>query len=84
MTASQDAIIDKTEIYNNSVHGFCTQYFLGDYCFPEKLEQAIGDFVNYFNHHRYNEALDNVTPADVYYGRSTYILDRRAAIKKKM
>jgi hypothetical protein len=49
MTASKDALIDKTMTYKNSVHEFCTQYFLDGYCFPEKLEQATGDFVNYLN-----------------------------------
>jgi len=56
---------------------------LDNYYFPEKLEQAINDFVKYFNYQRYHEALDNLTPADVYYGYSKYILDRRAAIKKQ-
>ena len=56
---------------------------LDNYYFPEKLEQVIGDFVNYFNYHRYNEALDNLRPADLYYGRSKMILDQRALIKEQ-
>jgi transposase InsO family protein len=56
---------------------------LDNYYYPEKLEAAISDFVNYYNYHRYHESLDNVTPADVYYGRSKVILERRAHIKEQ-
>jgi len=80
----KDAPIDKTMTYNNSVHRFCTHYFWGDYSFPERLEQNIGDFVKYFNYQRYHEALDNLTPVDVYYSRSKIILDQRAFIKEQM
>ena len=39
--------------------------------------------MNYYNHERYHESLDNLTPADVYYGRVQTILNRRARIKLK-
>ena len=48
-----------------------------------KLEQAIGQFVHYYNHERYHESLDNVTPADMYYGRYQQIMDDRAMTKKQ-
>ena len=50
------------------------------YC-PCELEGQIGLFVDYYNHHRYHEALNNLTSTDVCYGRSREILTRRAKIK---
>ncbi len=43
------------------------------------LRAAIGQFVAYYNQRRYHEALDNVTPDDVYYGRKAATRQRRAA-----
>ncbi len=42
--------------------------------FPWELAQAIADFVAYYNHERYHESLDNVTPADVFCGRLQEVL----------
>ena len=47
-----------------------------------QLEQAIGDFVAYYNHERYHESLENVTPADVYSGRHREVLSERKKIKR--
>jgi hypothetical protein len=39
------------------------------------LERAVAAFVEHCNHRRYHESLDNLTPADVYFGRDHRILD---------
>ena len=56
---------------------------LDTYYSPWELERAIGRFVEHYNHRRYHESLDNVTPADAYHGRRDAILTRREQIKKK-
>ena len=54
---------------------------LEHYYYPWELEQAISKWVEHYNHERYHESLDNVTPADVYEGKRNEILDQRAAVK---
>ncbi len=55
---------------------------LEHYYFPWELEAALRDFVAYYNNERYHESLDNVTPADVYFGRQAVVLSERAKIKR--
>ncbi len=40
-------------------------------------------FVDHYNHRRYHESLQNLTPADVYFGRGETILKQRERIKRK-
>jgi hypothetical protein len=44
-------------------------------------EEQLQHFVHYYNHERYHESLNNLTPADVFYGRDTEILNQREIIK---
>ena len=56
---------------------------LENYFLPGDLEAQITAFVDHYNHQRYHESLNNVTPADVYFGRSQAILKQRERIKQK-
>jgi hypothetical protein len=41
---------------------------LDNYYLPGDLERQIDAFVEYYNHVRYHESLNNLTPADAYFG----------------
>lgn len=56
---------------------------LENYFLPGDLKAQIGKFVTYYNHRRYHESLNNLTPADVYFGRAQTILQQRERIKLK-
>lgn len=56
---------------------------LENYYFPEELKARIQEFIDYYNHQRYHESLNNLTPADVYFGRAEQKLKERKRIKKR-
>jgi transposase InsO family protein len=56
---------------------------LDNYYSPEDLTKSIAEFVDYYNNKRYHESLNNLTPADVYFGRDKKILKERHIIKEK-
>ena len=69
----------KIERYHRSMKNVVK---LEHYYFPGEPKEALRDFVAYYNNERYHEALDNVTPADVYFGRQHEVLSERSKIKR--
>ncbi len=70
----------KIERYHRSMKN---EVLLENYYLPGQLESALTHFVDYYNHERYHESLDNLTPADVYYDRGKKILSMRQNIKRR-
>ena len=56
---------------------------LEHYYLPGDLERQVAAFVKHYNHNRYHESLDNLTPADVYFGRADTVLLERERIKRQ-
>lgn len=56
---------------------------LQNYYSPSELERAIAEWVEYYNNQRYHESLENVTPADVYFGREKEIIKKRNKLKEQ-
>ena len=70
----------KIERYHRSMKNIVN---LQNYFLPGHLEQEIANFVAYYNHQRYHESLDNLTPADMYFGRAKEVLTKRDHIKRQ-
>ena len=47
------------------------------------LQASIEAFVTRYNHERYHESLNNVTPADIYFGRDKINLLEKERIKRQ-
>jgi hypothetical protein len=56
---------------------------LDHYYYPWELEQEIANFVDYYNHDRYRESLNNLTQVDVYFGSGRNTLDQREIVKRR-
>lgn len=56
---------------------------LQNYYSPSGLEKALVEFVEYYNNERYHESLENLTPADIYFGKFEEVLTRREETKRK-
>jgi transposase InsO family protein len=56
---------------------------LENYFLTGDLEAQIKAFVADYNHSRYHESIDNLTPANVYFGRGPIILAERERIKRQ-
>lgn len=68
----------KIERYHRSMKNLLLLEF---YLLPQELEQRIKEWVNHYNNHRYHESLDNLTPADVFFGRKQQKLQEREKMK---
>ena len=55
---------------------------LTTYSCPSELENAIDEWVKYYNERRFHESLDNLTPRDVYLGQGEQIKKIRETIKQ--
>ena len=56
---------------------------LNHFYHPEGLIETLEKFVNNYNTKRYRESLNNLTLADVYFGRAEQTLEKRKQIKEQ-
>ena len=79
----------RSKAYHPMTQGKIERYFrsmknlilLDLYYSPEDLRSRLGEWVDYYNDHRYHEAIDNVTPSDKYFGRDREIIAQRKKTK---
>jgi transposase InsO family protein len=69
----------KIERYHRSMKNVL---LLEHYYSPDELNHRLTEWVDYYNHQRYHESLDNVRPADAYWGRQDQILAQRQKTKQ--
>ena len=60
-----------------------SRILLENYDLPGDLERAVAALVDHYSHRRYRESLDNLTPADVYFGRGQNIREMRKEITRR-
>jgi putative transposase len=69
----------KIERYHRSMKNILLRE---NYYSPDELTDQLDLFIDYYNYGRYHEALNNLTPADVYYGRAVTFWQGRRESKK--
>jgi RNA-directed DNA polymerase len=65
------------------VHFTRYRILLDNYYLPGDLERQIGTVIECRNHGRYRESIDNLTPAEVYFGRAATLPAERQRIKRQ-
>ena len=70
----------KIERYHRSMKNVL---LLEHYYSPDELRKRLTEWVDYYNHQRYHESIDNVRPADAYWGRQAQIVAERKKIKQR-
>jgi transposase InsO family protein len=70
----------KIERYHRSMKNLI---LLDHYYAPSELNERIREWVDDYNNQRYHEAIDNVTPADRFYGRDHIVLERRGKVRRE-
>lgn len=70
----------KIERYHKSMKNVVK---LDNYFSPGQLEEKLNEFVQYYNYARYHESLNNLTPAEVYFGKAEKKLNQRKQTKIK-
>ncbi len=64
----------KIERYHRSMKNVL---LLEHYYSPDELRERLTEWIAYYNYQRYHESLDNVRPADAYWGRQEQIVAER-------
>jgi putative transposase len=81
----------RTKVYHPMTQGKIDHYhrsmknliLLDNYYAPAELTERIREWVDYYNHQRYHGAIDNVTPADKYYGQHRVVLKKREKVRRE-
>jgi len=83
MCATRPSIRKPKVRSNAGIQTLKNRVLLENYSLPGDLEVQIEAFVEHYNHQLYHESLDNVTPADVNFGRAEAIIKQRERTKRK-
>src|SRR3546814_8151392 len=67
-----------SDVCSSDLQTLKNRILLENYFLPGDLEAQIEAFVEHYNNQRYHESLNNVTPADAYFGRAPAIIKQRS------